>query len=156
MRLILEIYGILNSFFCWLEYHLTHLGQVFIIWLIVNAILMTKLQWKQNQNTLILIQQNEIESVVCKMSMMMSSNGNIFRVTGPLCGEFTGDRGIPLTKAIDGELWCFLWSGTEQTNEWIIETSVIWDAIAFMMTSLQCRPLCAGLNMIISCAFFVV
>ena len=30
---------------------------------------------------------------------MMSSNGNIFRVTGSLCGEFTGDRWIPLTKA---------------------------------------------------------
>ena len=30
--------------------------------------------------------------------MMMSSNGNIFRVTGPNCGEFTGHRWIPLTK----------------------------------------------------------
>ena len=30
--------------------------------------------------------------------MMTSSNGNIFRVTGPLCGEFTGHRWIPLTK----------------------------------------------------------
>ena len=29
---------------------------------------------------------------------MTSSNGNIFRVTGPLCGEFTGDRWIPLPK----------------------------------------------------------
>ena len=29
---------------------------------------------------------------------MTSSNGNIFRVTGPLCGEFTGHRWIPLTK----------------------------------------------------------
>ena len=36
-----------------------------------------------------------------KMHMMTSSNGNIFRVTGPLCGEFTGDRWIPLTKASD-------------------------------------------------------
>ena len=26
------------------------------------------------------------------ISMMTSSNGNIFRVTGPLCGEFTGHR----------------------------------------------------------------
>ena len=26
---------------------------------------------------------------------MTSSNGNIFRVTGPLCGEFTGRRWIP-------------------------------------------------------------
>ena len=41
---------------------------------------------------------------------MTSSNGNIFRVTGPLCGEFTGHRWIPLSKASDVELWCFLWS----------------------------------------------
>ena len=37
-------------------------------------------------------------------------NGNIFRVTGPLCGEFTGYRWIHLTKASDAELWYFLWS----------------------------------------------
>ena len=42
--------------------------------------------------------------------MMTSSNGNIFRVTGPLCGEFTGHWWIPLTKASDTELWCFLLS----------------------------------------------
>ena len=30
--------------------------------------------------------------------MMTSSNGNIFRVTGPLCGEFTGNRWIPPIK----------------------------------------------------------
>ena len=29
-----------------------------------------------------------------------SSNGNIFRVTGHLCGEFTGHRWIPRTKAM--------------------------------------------------------
>ena len=38
-------------------------------------------------------------------SMMMSSNGNIFRVTGRLCGEFTGHRWISHTKASDAELW---------------------------------------------------
>ena len=31
--------------------------------------------------------------------MMTSSNGNILRVTGPLCGEFTGHRWILRTKA---------------------------------------------------------
>ena len=42
--------------------------------------------------------------------MMTSTNGNIFRVTGPLCREFTGHRWIPLTvKASGAELWCFLW-----------------------------------------------
>ena len=44
--------------------------------------------------------------------MMTSSNGNI------LCGEFTGPWWIPLTKASDAELWCFLWSVPEQTR-WI-------------------------------------
>ena len=38
---------------------------------------------------------------------MTSSNWNIFRITGHLCGEFTGHRWIPRTKASDAELWCF-------------------------------------------------
>ena len=32
--------------------------------------------------------------------MMTSSYGNIFRVTGHLCGEFTGGRWIPHTKPV--------------------------------------------------------
>ena len=44
------------------------------------------------------------------MSMMMSSNGNVFHATGPLCRGFTGHQWIPLTKASDVELWYFLWS----------------------------------------------
>ena len=58
--------------------------------------------------------------------MMTSSNGNIFRVTGHLCGEFTGPRWIPRTKASDAELWCFLWSAPErlskQSRGWWFET----------------------------------
>ena len=46
--------------------------------------------------------------------MMTSSNGNIFRVTGHLGGEFTGHRWIPLTKASGAELWCFPWSAHVQ------------------------------------------
>ena len=53
-----------------------------------------------------------------KTSLMTSSNGNIFRVTGPLCGEFTGHRWIPLTKASDEERWCFLWSAP-WINGWV-------------------------------------
>ena len=45
--------------------------------------------------------------------MMTSSNWSIFRVTGPLCEEFTGHRWISLTKAIDAELCCFLKSVLE-------------------------------------------
>ena len=56
--------------------------------------------------------------------MVTSSNGNIFRVTGPSRGEFTVG------------LWCFLWSAPEQTVEQTIETPVIRDAIVLIMRSL--------------------
>ena len=46
-------------------------------------------------------------------TMMTSSNGNIFRVTGHLCGEFTDQRWIPHTKASDAELRYFLASTSE-------------------------------------------
>ena len=62
-------------------------------------------------------------------NMMTSSNAKIFGVTGLLCGEFTCHR----TKASDAELWCFLWSTSEPTDEQTIETQVIWDAIALIM-----------------------
>ena len=42
--------------------------------------------------------------------MKTSTNGNIFPVTGHLCGEFTDPRRISHTKASDAEVWCFLWS----------------------------------------------
>ena len=45
--------------------------------------------------------------------MMTSSNGNIFRVTGHLCGEFTGLRWIPHTKACEAELWWVFLSASE-------------------------------------------
>ena len=58
--------------------------------------------------------------------MITSSNGNIFRVTGPLCGEFTGLRWIPRTKASDAELWRFLWSASKRLSKqswgWWFET----------------------------------
>ena len=68
--------------------------------------------------------------------MMTLSNGNIFRVIGPLWGRTTGHRWIPITKASDAELCCFLWSAPEQTAKQTLETLVIWDTIALVMTSL--------------------
>ena len=47
--------------------------------------------------------------------MMASSIGNILRITGPLCREFTGHS---LTKASGAGLWCFLWSAC-WTNGWV-------------------------------------
>ena len=45
--------------------------------------------------------------VTTAVAMMTSSNGNIFRVTGPLWGESIGHRWIPITKASDAELYFF-------------------------------------------------
>ena len=47
--------------------------------------------------------------------MMTSSNGN---VADPLCGKFIGHWWIPLTKASDAQLWCFLWSAP-WINGWV-------------------------------------
>ena len=56
--------------------------------------------------------------------MMTSSSGNLFRVTGPLCGEFTGHRWIPLIKASGAELLCILYKRLrKQSWGWWFETS---------------------------------
>ena len=62
-----------------------------------------------------------------RVSMMTSSKGNIFRVTGPLCGEFTGLRWIPLTKASNAEFdvffeLCLNKRLTKQSWGWWFET----------------------------------
>ena len=51
------------------------------------------------------------------ITVMTSSNGNIFRVTGHLYGKFIGLRWIAITKASDAELWCFLINGWVNNNE---------------------------------------
>ena len=60
-----------------------------------------------------------------KFVMMTLSNGNIFRVTGHLCGEFTGPRWIPRTKASDAELFFYLRLNkrlSKQSLGWWFET----------------------------------
>ena len=80
----------------------------------------------QNHRCMAAYQENTILFIISCYVMMTSSNGNTFRVTGLLCGEF-------LTNTSDVELWCFLWSAPEQTVEQTIKTLVIWDAIALIM-----------------------
>ena len=72
--------------------------------------------------------------------MMTSSNGNIFRVTGHLCGDFTGPRWIPRTKASDAGLWfdlCLNQRLSKQSWGWWFET-----------LSLPLWRYCNGLNMV--------
>ena len=53
--------------------------------------------------------------VVFTHIVMTSSNGNIFRAIGLLCGEFTSHWWIPLTKASGAKICCFLLSAPAQT-----------------------------------------
>ena len=70
--------------------------------------------------------------------MMTSWNGNLFRVRGHLCGELTGHRWIPRTKASDAELWRFFGILLNKRLSKTMVSLVIWDTIAPIMTSLSC------------------
>ena len=48
--------------------------------------------------------KHSVGVVVICISKMVSSNENIFQVTGPLWGEFTDQRGITLTRSV---AWTF-------------------------------------------------
>ena len=70
-----------------------------------------------------------LNMVVLLFIMMTASIWIIFRVTGPLWGEFVGHRWIPLTEASDAELWCFLWSAHVQTVQDFIQGSIAFKLI---------------------------
>ena len=67
-----------------------------------------------------------MEGTGLSVVMMTSSNGNIFRVTGPLCGDFTGHRGdfighrwIPLKEASDAARALMLSLICAGINAWV-------------------------------------
>ena len=86
----------LSAFFCCHLAHIVYTGITLVLWVASTG---------------------KPTSLEAPLFMMTSSNGNLSRVTGPLCGEFTVHRWIPLTKASDAELWCFLWYAPEYTVE---------------------------------------
>ena len=56
--------------------------------------------------------------------IMTSSNGNIFRVTGHLCGKFTGHRWIPLTiRSVTRRFYVFF---DLRLNKWLSKQSWGW------------------------------
>ena len=86
--------------------------------------------------------------------MMTSSNGNLFRVIGHLCGEITGLRWIPISKASDAELWCFLWSVpdkrlSKQSWGWWFETQsgLLWRHSNVMSINYSVRDVSVSLSM---------
>ena len=68
-----------------------------------------------------------VKNTTATCEVLRPSNGNIFRVTGPLCGEFTRHWWIPHTKASDAELWCFFYLHpnkllSKQSWDWWFQT----------------------------------
>ena len=49
---------------------------------------------------ILLITDQQVMAWCHKFNMMTSSNGNIFHVTGPLCGEFTGPGEFPSQRPV--------------------------------------------------------
>ena len=85
--------------------------------------------------------------------MMTSSNGNIFRITVPLWGEFTGHRWIPLIKASNAELDVFLNLRlnklvSKQSRRWQFETPSrsLWRHCNYLSTYLEYGPVWYGLT----------
>ena len=110
------------------------------IWSCSNCILLMNMSYNSKLFFEPVRFTKDLYRLICQMLkkcvMMTSSKGNIFCVTGHLYGEFTGHRWIALKKASNAELWCLLWSALKQRIAQTIETPVIWDAIALIMTSL--------------------
>ena len=134
-----------RKWWCRHMFPLRPLGTNFInIWIKVSWFYFNKMHMKisSEKMAVILFRAQCFKATTIRLSfdvspdMMTSSNGNVFRVTGSLCGEFAGYRWILRTIASDAELWCFLWSAPEETAKQTIETVVIWDAISLIMTSL--------------------
>ena len=71
--------------------------------------------------------------------LKLSSNGSIFRITGPLCREFTGHRWIPLAKASDAELCLNNTQWSKQSRGW-------WFAMSSHSLWRHCSELVAGCN----------
>ena len=72
--------------------------------------------------------------------MMTSYNGNIFRVTGPLCGEFTGPDELPAQRPVTRTLDVFFDLRLNKRLSKLIKSPaarlVIWDSIVVIMTSM--------------------
>ena len=90
--------------------------RVFIVWEIAHICVISK----QYQRLCLL--QNFSYTHVPHRHDTGNMHENIFCVTGPLCGEFTGHLWIPRTKASDAELWCF----DLRLNKWLSQQSWGW------------------------------
>ena len=82
-----------------------------------------------------------------QLFMMTSSHGYIFRVTDHLCGEFTGHRSIPHTKASDAEFhvfcsWINGWVNIGEPGDLRHHHAHCDITVMFMLTTKETSKLC--------------
>ena len=89
--------------FCHVTQDFTH--EIHILWKIAHTVMFIPCVWLP-------------QTFLCVNET--SPNEKIFRVTGPLCREFTDHRWIPLTKVSDAELWwfCYLHLKKQLSEQW--------------------------------------
>ena len=92
--------------------------------------------WKSDSSLVNYGFQEFLVCCACVRNMKLTNRYTFRVITSPLWGESTGHRWIRLTKTSDTKFWSFLWSAPEQMVKQTIETPVIWDAIAPIMTLL--------------------
>ena len=67
---------------------------------VTSIVVLTESSLKLRHGWLITFHMIDAMTPPCSVDMMTSSNGNIFRVTGPLCGEFTGPGEFPAQRPV--------------------------------------------------------
>ena len=94
-------------------------------------------------------QRVSVYKIYCIRNIMMTSSAeNIFRVTGHLCGEFTGPRWISRTKASYGELWRLNKRLSNQPWGWWYDTlsCPLWRHCNVLWSSSLCWYRCSALQ----------
>ena len=101
---------------CWHKYdcHMIHLAVTVMICMLHNRIILALQsvtvvpKWSYHATYIschrhkeaMFDRGQEVGNFCMPLVMMTSSNGNIFRVTGPLCGEFTGPGEFPAQRPV--------------------------------------------------------
>ena len=75
------------------------IGRLQCIWIDEEIIIMILIAFTPTYNINVVTGKARWHSTI-NTSMMASSNGSIFRVTGPLCGEFTGPGEFPAQRPV--------------------------------------------------------
>ena len=96
-----------------------------VIWFSLHVFKQTRFVCYRDKYTCKLLKRKRhaIITIVQSLNMMTSSNGNIFRVTGHLCGEFTGPGEFPTQRPVTRSFDVYF---DLRPNKWLSKQSWGW------------------------------